>query len=243
MKRILISLSLCFSVAAVNAQTNIQNGINSVKNAVGSATNNSSSLSNDEVVKGLKEALTVGTKNSTTKASKADGFYRNPAIKIPMPPEARNMESTLKGVGMNKPVDDFVKSLNRAAEEAAKDAAPIFMNAITSMSIQDGFTILKGADNAATTYLKDKTTAELKVKFKPVVANALKKVQVTKYWNPLATRYNKIPMTKPVNPNLEDYVTTKAIEGLFKLMADEELKIRKDPAARVSDLLKKVFGK
>jgi hypothetical protein len=133
-------------------------------------------------------------------------------------------------------------TLNRAAEEAAKDAAPIFLKAITSMSIGDGFSILKGGDNAATTYLKDKTNAELMEKFKPVVANALQKVQITKYWNPLMTKYNSLPMTSKVNPNLEDYVTKKAIEGLFKLVADEELKIRKDPGARVTDILKKVFG-
>ncbi len=243
MKKLIFSATIVCLALSAKAQVNLQNGIQNVTNAVNNAANGNPNLTNDEVVKGLKEALNVGTKNSTTKASKADGFYKNPGIKIPMPPEAKKMESTLRGVGMNKPVDDFVKSLNRAAEEAAKDAAPIFLNAITSMSIQDGFTILKGQDNAATNYLKDKTTSELKVKFKPIVAKALKKVQVTKYWNPLASRYNKIPMAKPVNPNLEDYVTTKAIEGLFKLLAEEELKIRKDPAARVSDLLKKVFGK
>ena len=127
-------------------------------------------------------------------------------------------------------------------ELAAKDAAPIFVNAIKSMSIADGFTILKGANNAASTYLKDKTNAELTAKFKPIVASALKKVAITKYWNPLVTTYNKVPGAKKQNPNLEAYVTQRAIEGLFKLVADEELKIRKDPASRVSDLLKKVFG-
>ena len=132
--------------------------------------------------------------------------------------------------------------LNRAAELAAKDAAPIFVNAIKSMSIADGFTILNGANNAASTYLKDKTNAELTAKFKPIVASALKKVAITKYWNPLVTTYNKVPGAKKQNPNLEAYVTQRAIEGLFKLVADEELKIRKDPASRVSDLLKKVFG-
>lgn len=232
---------LSFTLSAQNWQQGINNATNTVKNATSGS--GSSSLSNDQVIKGLKEALNVGTKNSTTKASKTDGFLKNSLIKIPMPPEAKQMESTLRGVGMNKPVDDFITSLNRAAEEAAKDAAPIFMGAITSMSISDGFSILNGGDNAATKYLENKTTTDLKAKFKPVVANALKKVQVTKYWNPLATKYNKLPMVKPVNPNLEEYVTKKAMEGLFKLIAQEELKIRKEPAARVSDILKQVFGR
>lgn len=243
MKTLFLSIGMSVAFLSVNAQVNIQNGINQVTNAVNNVTSGNTNLSNEEVVKGLKEALNIGTKNSTGKASKVDGFLKNPAIKIPMPPEAKSMETTLRGFGMNKPVDDFIVSLNRAAEEAAKDAAPIFLNAITSMSISDGFSILKGSDNAATSYLKDKTTAELKIKFKPIVAAALKKVQVTKYWKPLASRYNKVPMVKPVNPNLDEYVTNKAMEGLFKLLAEEELKIRKDPAARVTDILKKVFGR
>ena len=234
---------LCFAIATCTisfSQTTlddlIKKGQGQMKNGSGN------SLSNDEVVSGLKEALTVGSNKSSAQASKADGFYKNPAIKIPFPPEAKQMESTLKGIGMTKQVDKFTMQLNRAAELAAKDAAPIFVNAIKSMSIADGFTILKGANNAASTYLKDKTNAELTAKFKPIVASALKKVAITKYWNPLVTTYNKVPGAKKQNPNLEAYVTQRAIEGLFKLVADEELKIRKDPASRVSDLLKKVFG-
>ncbi len=234
---------LCFAIATSTisfSQTTlddlIKKGQGQMKNGSGN------SLSNDEVVSGLKEALTVGSNKSSAQASKADGFYKNPAIKIPFPPEAKQMESTLKGIGMTKQVDKFTMQLNRAAELAAKDAAPIFVNAIKSMSIADGFTILKGANNAASTYLKDKTNAELTAKFKPIVASALKKVAITKYWNPLVTTYNKVPGAKKQNPNLEAYVTQRAIEGLFKLVADEELKIRKDPASRVSDLLKKVFG-
>lgn len=234
---------LCFAIATSTisfSQTTlddlIKKGQGQMKNGSGN------SLSNDEVVSGLKEALTVGSNKSSAQASKADGFYKNPAIKIPFPPEAKQMESTLKGIGMTKQVDKFTMQLNRAAELAAKDAAPIFVNAIKSMSIADGFTILNGANNAASTYLKDKTNAELTAKFKPIVASALKKVAITKYWNPLVTTYNKVPGAKKQNPNLEAYVTQRAIEGLFKLVADEELKIRKDPASRVSDLLKKVFG-
>lgn len=217
-----------------------------IKTATGVATGvvngNGQTVSNDEVVKGLKEALSVGVNKAGASASKTDGFNKNSLIKIPFPPEAKQMETTLKSMGMTKQLNKFTETLNRAAEKAAKDAAPIFLKAITSMSLTDGISILKGGDNAATKFLQDKTTTELKGKFKPVVAAALKSVQITKYWNPLATTYNKVPMVQKVNPNLEDYVTIKAIEGMFKLVGQEETKIRKDPASRISDLLKKVFG-
>lgn len=206
------------------------------------ASGNSGKLSNDEIINGLKEALIVGTNNSTAKASKVDGYYKNPAIKIPMPQEARDMERTLRNMGMGPQCDKFIVTMNRAAEDAAKSAAPIFLDAIKKMTISDGLSVLKGGDNAATNYLKTNTTSPLQTAFKPVIKNSLQKVQITKYWTPLATKYNNLPMVKKVNPNLEDYVTGKAIDGLFFLIADEEKKIRKDPAARINDILKKVFG-
>ncbi|MEO5572529.1 MAG: DUF4197 domain-containing protein [Bacteroidia bacterium] len=199
-------------------------------------------LSNDDIVKGLKEALNVGSKNSSAKASKVDGYYKNPLIKIPFPKEAQQMESTLKSLGQSKQVDQFVMALNRAAEDAAKKAAPIFLGAITKMTINDGVTILKGKDDAATQYLKTSTTAQLKNEFKPVIKASLSKVKITKYWNPLMSNYNKIPFVTKMNPNLDEYVTQKAMDGLFTLVAQEEAKIRKDPAAQVTDILKKVFG-
>jgi len=201
-----------------------------------------SGLTNAEVIEGLKEALSIGAKNAAGKASKLNGFYKNPRIKIPFPPEANKVKQTAEALGMKKQVDKFVETLNRAAEEAAKKAAPIFLDAITGMTIQDGFEILNGPDDAATQYLKKKTTAPLKKEFKPVVSKAIQKVQVTKYWNPIATSYNQVPFVKKVNPDLDEYVTDRALSGLFKLIADEEKKIRKDPAARVTELLRKVFG-
>ncbi len=199
-------------------------------------------LSNEEVINGLKEALTVGTNNSTAFASKLDGYYKNPALFIPFPPEAKKVKDYATKVGMGGQVDKFEETLNRAAEEAAKGASPVFVNAIKGMGIDDGFAILKGTDTAATHYLKDKTTTELVQKFTPLVQAAIDKVELTKYWNPLVSKYNKIPLVEKQNPDLTSYVTQKALEGLFKLIADEELKIRKDPAARVTDILKKVFG-
>lgn len=200
------------------------------------------SLTNDEVVQGLKEALTVGTNNSSGMASKVDGYLKNPKVFIPWPEEAKDMRAKLIKMGMQKKVTEFETSLNRAAEEAAKKAAPVFVDAVTGMSIGDGFAILNGSDSAATHYLREKTTAPLKEKFMPIVKEAVVKVKVTSYWKPLATAYNKIPGVKKQNPNLDDYVCNKAINGLMLLILDEESKIRKDPMARVSDILKKVFG-
>lgn len=200
-------------------------------------------LTNEEVIKGLKEALSIGTNNSAGIASKVDGFYKNPKIFIPWPEEAVDMKTKLTKLGMTKKIIEFETSLNRAAEEAALKAAPVFIDAITNMSLKDGFAILKGVDTAATNYLRKTTYQPLKQKFLPVVKEAVSKVKVTSYWQPLATAYNKLPGVKKQNPNLDEYVTNKAINGLMLLIADEEIKIRKDPMARVTELLKKVFAK
>jgi hypothetical protein len=199
-------------------------------------------LSNDEVIKGLKEALTVGTNNSSGMVAKADGYLKNPKVFIPWPEEAKDMKAKLIKMGMQKKVTEFETSLNRAAEEAAKKAAPVFVDAITNMTVGDGFAILNGNDTAATHYLREKTYAPLKEKFMPTIKEAVTKAKVASYWKPLATAYNKIPGVKKQNPNLDDYVCSKAINGLMTLISDEETKIRKDPMARVTDILKKVFG-
>jgi hypothetical protein len=199
-------------------------------------------LTNDEVIQGLKEALNVGTNNSTGSASKVDGFFKNPKIFIPFPPDAIKVKEKMEQLGFKDKVDKVVLTLNRGAEEAAKGAAPIFLDAIKTMSIADGFSILKGGDGAATNYLKQKTSSPLHDKFKPVVKDALSKVQLTNYWNPVITTYNKIPGVQQQNPDLDEYVTQRGMSGLFSLIYDEENKIRKDPVARVSDILKKVFA-
>lgn len=205
----------------------------------------SGGLTNAEIVQGLKEALSVGAKNSVDLASRTDGFFKNQEIFIPFPEEAIKVKNTLESAGITKPIDDFVLSLNRAAEDASKKAFPIFKNAITSMSIADAMGILKGSDNAATNYLKSKTTSQLKAEFQPIVRQSISNVKVTSYWNPIVTNYNRLTLLtggSQVNPNLEEYITDRAIEGLFLLVAKEEALIRKDPAARVTDILKKVFG-
>ena len=175
-------------------------------------------------------------------ASKLDGFNGNAKIRIPFPQDAIKVKNTLENLGMKSQVEKFETTLNRAAEEAAKEAAPIFVNAIMAMTVSDGFKILQGKNNEATEYLKAKTTAELTAKFRPVVEKAIQKVEVTKYWNPLITKYNSIPGVEKKNPDLNAYVTERALQGLFKLIEDEELKIRQNPGARVSEILKKVFG-
>lgn len=208
-----------------------------------SVTNGSGvSVTNDEVIKGLREALTNGSQASIQKASAVNGFYKNNTIKIPFPKEAESMKNALGAVGMKPQMEKFVETLNRAAERAAKDAAPIFAKAITAMTLTDGISILKGNTGAATAYLRSKTNTQLKAQFLPVVRNALKEVHITRYWTPLSDKYNRLPFVQPVNPNLDDYVTQRALEGLFKLLEQEERNIRKNPAARTSELLKKVFG-
>ena len=210
--------------------------------AIVTGTPKAPALTNDEVINGLKEALNVGTNNSSGLASKVDGYLKNPAIFIPWPEQAKEMRAKLIKMGMQKKVTEFETSLNRAAEEAAKKSVPVFKDAITGMSIGDGFAILNGGDTAATHYLREKTYTPLKEKFMPTIKEAVTKAKVASYWKPLATAYNKLPGVKKQNPNLDEYVCNKAINGLMTLIKDEEAKIRKDPMAQVTDLLKKVFG-
>lgn len=235
-KQIFLFILVTALASRSDAQVNLQTVTNTINSALGNG------LSDADITKGLKEALRVGSDNAGKKASKTDGFYKNTQIRIPFPQDARDMRKTLLNLGMKKQVEDFERQLNRAAEDAAKKAAPIFLSAITSMTINDGLTILRGKNDEATQYLKRSTTQQLSKEFRPVIQASLKKVEITKYWNPLFTKYNKLPMVKKVNPNLDDFVTQRAIEGLFKLVAEEEGKIRKDPAARINDILKKVFG-
>ena len=213
-----------------------------------SPTNNSPSkidLTNEEVISGLKEALNVGIKNAVDLSSVTDGFLKNDTIRLPFPPDAIKVREKAINFGLSKQVTTFEETLNRAAEEATKKALPIFIDAIKNMSVSDGFLILKGGDGAATKFLKSQTSNQLVLAFAPVVKEATTKVQLTAYWNPIITRYNSA-MTlsggQKLDPDLDAYITQKAIDGLFYLVETEENKIRKDPLARVSDILVKVFG-
>ncbi|GAA4433273.1 DUF4197 domain-containing protein [Ravibacter arvi] len=199
-------------------------------------------LSEKEIISGLKEALAQGIKKGATQASSPDGFLKNEVIKLLLPPELQRAESTLRKMGLGPEVDKFIVSLNRAAEGAAKESVPIFANAVTSMSITDALSILNGADTAATSYLKQKTNTQLYKAFSPVVKNTLDKNHVSRYYTDLANAYNKVPLVKKINPDLIQYATQKTMDGLFHLVGEEEKKIRKDPVARVTQTLKKVFG-
>ena len=199
-------------------------------------------LTTDQVANGLKEALIKGVSTGTQKVGKVDGYFKNPQIKIPFPPDVQKVENTLRDIGLGSEVDRFVKTLNRGAEEAAKEAKPVFVSAIKQMTINDAWSILKGEDKeAATNYLKRTTSNELRSKFSPIVQKALNQTNATKYYSDIITRYNKIPLVDDVNPDLEAYATEKAMEGLFVMIAEEEKKIRSNPAARTTDLLKRVF--
>lgn len=199
-------------------------------------------LTTAEVADGLKEALIKGISNGSDLASQMDGYFKNPEIKIPFPPDVKKVEDKLRQIGFGNDVDKFVMTLNRGAEDAAKEAKPIFITAIKSMTIEDAWGILKGDSDAATQYLKRTTSAQLKEKFSPVIQSSLDKVSATKYYGDLVNSYNKIPFVDKVNPDLNDYATDKAIEGLFVMIAKEEKDIRQDPVARTTELLKRVFG-
>lgn len=199
-------------------------------------------LSTAEVSDGLKEALIKGISTGSDLVSQLDGYFKNPEIRIPFPPDVKKVEDKLRQIGLGSEVDKFVMQLNRGAEDAAKEAKPIFITAIRSMTIQDAWAILRGENDAATQYLKRTTSDQLKAKFKPVIQNSLQKVNATKYYSDIVTRYNQLPLVQKVNPDLDDYATDRAIEGLFLMIAKEEKNIRENPIARTTELLKKVFG-
>ena len=208
----------------------------------GSATTGGTALTTDEIIRGLKEALQVGTTNAINTLSKKDGFYGNALLKIPFPEEVKVVEEKLRSVGLDKMVDDFILNLNRGAEKAVTKAAPIFGAAIRDITFSEARNILNGSGSAATDYFRGKTSQQLTTAFKPEVQNTLDQVEVTKYWDDVMSAYNRIPFTTKVETDLARYVTEKAIDGLFIRVAEEEKKIREDPVARVTDILKKVFG-
>jgi Protein of unknown function (DUF4197) len=202
-----------------------------------------SAYSQDEAAQALKDALRIGAEKGSQLVNKTDGYFGNPKIKIPLPPDAQQKEQKLRAMGLNKDVDDAILSINRAAEDAGAKAKDIFVKAIQNMTISDAITIVKGNENAGTEYLKKQTTSALQAEFKPVIQASLDKVGATQHYGKIVTAYNKIPGVQKLNPDLADYVTQKAIEGLFVMVQEEEAKIRKDPAARATEILKKVFGK
>lgn len=195
-----------------------------------------------EINSGLKQALEYGTSYASDRLSEEDGYLGNLAIKIAFPEEAKKVENTLRSIGLGNLCDQVITSLNRAAEDAAIEAKPIFVAAIKEMSITDVKNILLGQNNAATQYFENKTTTSLESKFKPIIESSLNKVGATKYWGDVIGKYNQVPLVKPIETDLSKYVTQNAIDGLFYEIAKEELKIRENVTARSTVLLQKVFG-
>jgi hypothetical protein len=229
-----LSLSLLFSGCTA---TQVQQTIDGVL-----ATTGNGPLTQNEVASGLKEALTVGISKGADVASQTDGFYKNSLIRIPFPPEVQKVETRLRQIGLGSEVDKFILSLNRGAEDAAKSAKPIFISAIKSMTISDAWAILRGEKDAATNYLRRTTSEQLTDAFRPVIRESLDRVNATRYYGDIITRYNQIPLVQKVDPDLESYATQKAIDGLFLLIEQEEANIRENPIARTTELLRRVFG-
>ena len=240
MKRLLLNFSLLFCGLTTVACTATQ--ISSALQTYSDLTGDGGELTTAEVIEGLKEALVIGAENSTAATSKLDGFFGNPEIRIPFPPEIEEVQTRLRQLGLNKLVDDFNLSINRAAEKASAEATALFINAISSMTVEDAWGILKGKEDAATEYLKRTTSAQLENKFRPIISNALESVNATKYYEEITTAYNRIPLVNKVDTDLTNYVNNKALDGLFLMVAREEAKIRKDPVARTTELLQRVFS-
>lgn len=216
---------------------------NQFLSSVDDSLNSESSIpSNTEVASGLKQALEVGIGNGADALAKTDGYFKDEMLKILWPEEAITVENTLRDIGMGSVCDDVILSFNRAAEAAASEAKPIFVNAIKQMTFQDAMNILLGDENAATEYLKEKTTDQITAAFTPVIDEKLDAVGATRYWEQAASAYNKVPFVKPVEADITAYVTDRAMDGLFSVVAKEEAKIRENPLQRGTELLQKVFG-
>jgi hypothetical protein len=199
-------------------------------------------MGNDEIARGLREALETGIDKQVQKLTQTDGFFKNELVKILLPEELQKVDKTLRDIGLGNLADEGLKVLNRAAEDAVSEATPIFVAAVKDITFADAKGILLGADNAATNYLTERTQAALYEKFNPVIKNSFEKVGADKIWANLINRYNSIPLTNNVNPDLTDYVTKEALQGVYTMIAVEEKEIRTKVGARSTDLLRKVFA-
>lgn len=218
----------------LSACAELQNVINELPQTSG--------ISNEDMAAGLRQALDLGIDKQVTKLTQTDGFYKNELVKILLPEELQKVDDALRKVGLSSLADEGIKALNRAAEDAVKEATPIFVNAVKEITFNDAKNILLGEDNAATEYLTSKTQTQLYNKFKPVISNSFGKVGADQIWNNLITKYNNLPLTNNVNPDLTDYVTNEALKGVYTMIAVEEKEIRTKVSSRTTDLLKKVFA-
>ena len=208
------------------------------------STSEGSDLSSDTIANGLKEALEVGTRKAVENVSKEGGYLNNPEIRIPLPPRVQQAAGLMRQLGLNKMADDFEQSINRAAEKAAPEATSIMIDAIKSMTIDDAHNILNGENDAATRFFEDRTRGKLAGLFEPIIDTSLNEVGATRYYNQLDDKLSSVPVVgQELDMDLQDYVTDQALNGLFVMLAQEEQKIRDNPAARTSEILQQVFGK
>lgn len=224
------------------AEAQLPKALDAIKK-LGQQSSSGTTASTADITQGLKEALRIGTENAVASTGRPDGFLANPLIKIVMPKKFQTVEKGLRLAGFDGQVDGFITSMNRAAEQATPKAKSIFVNAITSMTIDDAKNLLNGGDTAATDFFKAKTSDKLYNAFRPVVDNSMNKVGTVQRYNALLGQTKKLPLLKTQSLDVGDYVTNKTLDGLFLIVAQEEKKIRTNPAARVTDLLKNVFGK
>jgi len=239
MKKIIIPIALLsFGITVLPSCTGLQEVAKQINEVAG----NTGTIGQTQIAAGLKEALKQGVDKQVVKLTQRDGFFGNSLVKIALPTELQKVESGLRKVGLGSLADEGVKALNRAAENAVKEATPIFVDAITQMTISDATNILMGQQNAATQYLQRTTTKSLYQKFNPVIKSSFNKVGADQVWSNLISKYNAIPMVQKVNPDLTDYVTEKALEGVFIMIEKEELNIRNNVSARSTNLLKSVFS-
>jgi hypothetical protein len=194
------------------------------------------------IASGLREALDMGIDKQVTKLTQTDGFYKNSLVKILLPEELQKVDKTLRDIGLGSLADEGLKVLNRAAEDAVKEATPIFVDAVKSITFTDAKNILLGADNAATQYLENRTNNALYAKFNPVIQNSFSKVGADQVWSNIITKYNAVPFVNKVNPDLTDYVTNEALEGVYKMISVEEKNIRTKVSSRTTNLLRQVFA-
>lgn len=234
MKHIFIILGIFFLSSCAELQQ--------VVNNLPQTTGGGFGISNLDIANGLREALDNGIDKEVTKLTQKDGFYKNQLVKILLPQELRKVDKTLRDIGLGKLADEGLKVLNRAAEDAVKEATPIFVNAVKQITFNDARQILLGNDDAATRYLKGKTNSQLYQKFSPVINKSFSKVGADKIWSSIITKYNAIPLTNNVNPDLTDYVTGEALKGVYAMIAVEEKDIRTKLSSRTTDLLRKVFA-
>lgn len=241
MHKVLLAVGCYLFVLLMSPIPSMSIDFGSLLKSVQGTVGGSSGSSQSEIVNGLKEALQIGTGNTVSALSKVDGYYKNPKLKISLPESLRNFEKILRATGFGEQLDEFELSMNRAAEKAAPEAADLFVAAIKEMTFSDASKILNGAENEATVYFQNKTTDKLQALFKPIVQQSMEKVGVTQSYKSVTNQVQTIPFASNYLVDLDSYVTEKSIEGLFVRLAEEEAKIRTDPAARVTDLLKKVF--